>query len=72
VRESGGRVSYGQARGCPIRQLVQVYSRGFASSLGWADVQLPLIVAAGAWLTAGLSGEPRLTSLLRMPWAHAW
>ena len=66
MREGVGSVSYGQASSRLLEQLVKVYLRGFASSLGWADVQLPLIVAAKAWPTAKFFGEPRLTSLLRI------
>lgn len=65
MRESVDAISYGQAKGRPLQQFVEVCSRGFASGLGWADVQFPLIVAVGVWPTAKFFGEPQLTSSLR-------
>ena len=64
MHESVERFSYGQAKGRPLQQFVKAYSLGFASSLGWADVQLPLI-AAEARPTAEIFGKLQLTSLLR-------
>ena len=65
MRGSVERFSYGQVRGRPLQQFVEAYSRGFASSLGWADVKPPLVTAAGVRPTAEIFGQPQLTSLLR-------